>query len=455
MRYKWLLFSLAVRRRLALLLVLTIHGTTVLAQDQPANTLFEHPADQPFYVGGQINLIYQAHGDFRAPYSGPQSLQATSEHALSRVLTLYSGFRLGKSWSALFDLESAGGKGLSDALGLAGFTNLDVVRNPSLGSSPYVARLMIHGIVPLSRDERASDPGPLSFETSVPVRRLDVRAGRMSLVDFFDVNAVGSDSHLQFTNWTIDNNGGYDYAADTRGYTYGVVVEFDTAAWTLRGGLALMPTVANGIDLDWNVGRARGENFEVEWRSARGFIVRGLGFINHANMGSYREAIQAFENGEDSTPTITAHRQQGRIKYGSGVNAEQAFPKHVRAFARAGWNEGDTESFAYTEVNNTASAGIDVGGNGWGRDHDKAGVAFVTNGLSEPHREYLRLGGLGFLLGDGMLTYGRETIIESYYTARLWRGLSASGGLQYLVHPGYNRDRGPVTVVAARVHIDL
>jgi hypothetical protein len=442
-------------RRLSPFLVLSLLAASASAQDQTFSTVFDHPADQPFYLGGQINLIYQAHGDFRALYSGPQSMSDSAEQALSRLLTFYSGVRLAKSWSAFFDLESAGGKGLSDALGLAGFTNLDVVRNPSLGSRPYVARLMIHGVVPLSSDERPADPGPLALESRLPVRRLEVRAGRLSLVDFFDGNAVGSDSHLQFTNWTIDNNGGYDYAADTRGYTYGLIVEFDSTAWSLRGGLALMPTVANGIDLDWEVGRARGENVEVEWRSKRGGVVRGLAYINHANMGSYREAIQAFQSGQDSAPDITAHRRQGRIKYGTGVNAEQALPKHVRAFVRVGWNEGDSESYAYTEVNNTVSAGMDVAGDGWQRTHDKLGVAFVTNGLSEPHREYLRLAGLGFLLGDGTLTYGRETIVESYYTARLWRGVSASAGLQYLVHPGYNRDRGPITVLAARLHIDL
>jgi high affinity Mn2+ porin len=442
-------------RCLSLFLVLTLLAATAFAQDQPSSTVFEHPADQPFYIGGQINLIYQAHGDFRALYSGPQSMRDSAEQALSRLLTLYSGIRFAKSWSAFLDLESAGGKGLSDALGLAGFTNLDVVRNPSLGSRPYLARLIVHGVIPLSSEERPADPGPLSLETRLPVRRLEVHAGRLSLVDFFDSNAVGSDSHLQFTNWTIDNNGGYDYAADTRGYTYGLVVEFDTAAWAFRGGVALMPTVANGIDLDWDVGRARGENVEVEWRSSRGGVLRGLGYINRANMGSYREAIQAFESGQDLAPDITVHRRQGRIKYGTGVNAEQALPKQVRAFARVGWNEGDSESFAYTEVNNTVSAGMDVTGDAWRRSRDKLGVAFVTNGLSEPHREYLRLGGLGFLLGDGTLTYGRETIVESYYTARLWRGVSASGGAQFVVHPGYNRDRGPITVVAARLHIDL
>ena len=431
------------------------NATAARAQDDQPSTVLDHPADQPFYIGGQINLIFQAHRDFPARYSGPQSFRPTAEHAVSRVLTLYTGVRVTRAWNVLFDLESAGGAGLSDALGLAGFTNLDVVRNPSLGSRPYVARLMIHGVIPLSQDDTPTEPTPLALAPRVPARRIEVRAGRLSLVDFFDINPVGSDSHLQFTNWTVDNNGAYDYAADTRGYTYGVLLEYDSPQWSVRGGLALMPTVANGIDLDWDVGRARGENLELEWRPTGGLAVRWLGFVNHANMGSYSEAIRAFEAGEDARPTIENHRRQGRVKSGTGVNVTQALPKHVRAFVRAGWNEGDSESFAYTEVNDSVSGGVDVGGDGWRRGADKFGIAVVSNGLSEAHREYLRLGGLGFLLGDGTLTYGRETIVEMYYTAHLWRGLSVSGGLQYLVHPGYNRDRGPVTVVAARLHIDL
>src|SRR5262249_22277749 len=160
-------------------------------------------------------------------------------------------------WEALLDFESAGGGGLSDALGLAGFTNLDVVRNPTLGATPYVARLMVRKVVALSADFVDATPSPLGLAASVPARRLPIRAGRLSMGECFDVNSVGSDSHLQFTNWTVDNNGGYDYAADTRGYTYAAIVEFDAPRWALRGGLALMPKVANGIDLEWNVGRAR------------------------------------------------------------------------------------------------------------------------------------------------------------------------------------------------------
>jgi carbohydrate-selective porin OprB len=295
----------------------------------------------------------------------------------------------------------------------------------------------------------------LSLAAHVPVRRVEIRAGKLGMADFFDVNTVGSDSHLQFTNWTVDNNGAYDYAADTRGYTYAAIVEYDTPGWSLRFGEALMPTVANGIDMDWNIAHAHADNLELELRPSAGLAVRLLGYANHANMGSYNEAIQGFLAGRDPKPDVTAHREPGRVKTGAGANVEYAFPRLVRVFARAGWNEGNNESFAYTEVNNGAQAGGDLSGLLWKRSLDRLGVAVVSNGLSTPHQEYLALGGLGFLLGDGTLRYGRENILETYYTAHLWRGLSASGGFQYIDHPGYNRDRGPVLVGMLRLHADF
>jgi high affinity Mn2+ porin len=422
--------------------------------DQPV-TVFEHPTGQRFFVAGQMNLIYQRHGDFRALYSGPQSFGPDKERAVSRVLTLYTGLQLPDGWDVVLDVESAGGLGLSDAFGLAGFTNLDVVRNPTLGSAPYLARLIVRKVIALSADRVDVQRSALNMSTTLPARRLEIRAGKMGIVDFFDVNGVGSDSHLQFTNWTVDNNGAYDYAADTRGYTYGVIVEYDSPRWSLRGAEALMPTVANGIVLDWDVARSRGENAELELRPTSALTLKLLGYVNHANMGSYTEAITAFERGQDPMPAITAHRKQGRIKPGAGVNVEYDFPVDVRLFARAGWNGGDSESFAYTEVNNTVSVGGDISGSRWRRRNDRAGAAFVSNGLSQPHREYLRLGGLGFLLGDGTLTYGREDIVEAYYNAHLWRGVFAAAGFQHVSHPGYNTDRGPAAVQALRLHVDF
>ena len=417
--------------------------------------MFSHPDTSRWWLSGQVNLIRQTHARFTSPYEGDNSLRADRERALSRLWTIYTGVKVPGHTELLLDIESAGGRGLSDALGLAGFTNLDVVRNPTLGAAPYIARAMVHVTVPLSREVFDATPTAFSLAAHVPARRIEIRAGKLGMADFFDLNAVGSDSHLQFTNCTVDNNGAYDYAADTRGYTYAAIVEYDVPKWSVRFAEALMPTVANGIDMDWNVARARGENLELELRPATGLAIRLLGYANHANMGSYDAAIQGFLDRHDPKPDVVAYRQPGRVKTGFGLNSDYTFPRLVRVFARAGWNEGHNESFAYTEVNNSAQAGGDLSGALWNRSRDRLGIAAVSNGLSAPHREYLALGGRGFLLGDGRLRYGREDILETYYTAHVWLGLSASVGLQYIDHPGYNRDRGPVLVEMLRVHLDF
>ena len=446
---------------MSLSLLMVIGGAPVVAAQTasdsppPQTTMFPHSGDSRWWLSGQLNLIWQAHGRFTSPYQGDNSLRPDPEQALSRLWTIYTGVTLSGHTELLFDIESAGGSGLSDALGLGGFTNLDVVRNPTLGSTPYVARAMVHVTIPLAGETVDVTPTAFSLAAHVPSRRIEIRAGKLGMADFFDVNAVGSDSHLQFTNWTVDNSGAYDYAADTRGYTYAAIVEYDAPKWSLRFGEALMPTVANGIDMDWNIAQARAENLELQLQPAGGFVVRLLGYANHANMGSYDEAIAGFLAGRDPKPDIVVYRQPGRVKTGLGVNIEYAFPRLVRVFGRAGWNEGHNESFAYTEVNSSAQAGADLSGAWWNRSQDRIGIALVSNGLSEPHREYLALGGEGFLLGDGTLRYGRENIFETYYTAHLWRGLSASAGLQFVDHPGYNRDRGPVLVEMLRAHVDF
>jgi len=402
-----------------------------------------------------MNIIYQRHSSFRSPYGGENSLRPEAEHATSRLLTLYTGIQASPSTELLLDLESAGGRGISDALGLAGFTNLDVVRNPTLGAKPYLARMMLHHVVALTRETVENDRSALSLSKDKPVRRFEFRLGKLSTADFFDTNAAGSDSHLQFMNWTVDNNGAFDYAADTRGYTYGGVVEYDSAMMSIRFGEMLMPKVANGIHLDWNLRRAHSENAELELRPRAGTIVRLLNYENHANMGSYREATAAFAKGVDKQPDIEAHRRQGRLKYGFGVNVEQSLSQPLRLFGRWGWNEGKNESFAYTEVNESMAVGGDLRGVRWRRPEDKVGAAVVVNAISGDHRRYLQLGGLGFLLGDGTLNYGREQILESYYTFHLWRGVSVSLDIQHIRNPGYNHDRGPVSVASGRLHFDL
>ena len=411
-----------------------------------------------FWVSIQGNFIRQQDPAFSAKYSGPNSFSPDAEHATSRVETLYTGFQISNRLEILCDIESTGGAGLSNALGIAGFTNVDVVRNPTLGESPYVSRAMLHYTIPLSTETTEATRNPLSLASVVPVRRLELRLGKMSTVDFLDLNSIGSDSHLQFMNWAVVNNGAYDYAADTRGYTYGLLMEYYDRVWAARFGEMLMPTVANGIQLDWNLARARGENFEGEYHpgliSKRLTILRALAFVNHANMGSYRDAINGYLSGADAVPDVTQHRRQGTVKYGFGWNVEQEVTPLARAFGRLGWNDGANESFAYSEIDRTAQIGGDFRGKPWHRSQDKVGAAFVANGISGDHRRYLALGGQGFILGDGALRYGPEKIFETYYTAHLWRGISCAIDYQHVANPGYNRDRGPASVVSFRIHVE-
>jgi high affinity Mn2+ porin len=407
-------------------------------------------------------VIAQMHPRFNAQYSGPHSFERAEEQAVSRVLTLYTGFQFNDTTELILDAESSGWSGLSQGLGLAGYVNLDVVRNPQLSSEPYLARLWLRKVIPLSDETIKQERNPLSLLTNLPIRRIDIHAGKMSLPDFLDRNSVASDSHLQFMNWTVDNNGAWDYAADTRGYTYAAVIEYYDHDFAARFAEGLMPTVANGIDLEWNPQDGHAENYELEYDPhllpGRFSAIRLLGYTNFANMGDYHFAIDQFLNQNKrilTAPDIDAHIKGVTLKYGFGLNIEQQLNEQIRVFMRAGWNEGQHESWAYTEVDQTASFGWDIRGDWWDRSKDKWGVAFVANGLSRRHREYLALGGLGFLLGDGNLSYGPEEIMETYYNFPIVRGVSGAFDLQYINNPGYNRARGPVIVPGLRVHIEM
>jgi high affinity Mn2+ porin len=448
-------------------------GPPESVNNEPQLTMFDHPANQAWLISGQANIIFQADPPFHSPYEGRNSFIARGEYKTSMVGTLFTGLQLHPNprfnTDAIFDLESTGGRGLSEALGLAGFTNLDVVRNPNLGSVPYVARAEIHQTIGLTSKMVDAQRTQFSLPIVVPDRRFEFRVGKMSLPDQFDQNTPGSDSHLQFMNWTVDNNGAWDYAADTRGYTYAATLEYDDGPWTARYGMGLMPTVANGIDLQANLRKARGDNYEVDYGRGplarwldpkRQGAIRLLGFVNHANMGDYREqnikALEERANGDPSAvPVITDHPFGSTVKYGVGLNFEQELTEDVRVFGRFGWNEGQHESYAYTEVDQTFEVGGDLAGARWSRPNDRVGLVVVTNAIKRDHQAYLALGGLGFLLGDGRLNYAREDIVETYYTAHNWRGLFSSFDFQLVAHPGYNQDRGPVAVFSVRTHVDF
>src|ERR1700674_699836 len=305
----------------------------------PANdpeAMLPHFKDTRFWLSGQMNFIFQAHPDFHTAYSGQNSLSPHYEKATSRVMTLYTGVRLNISTEILVDIEEAGGAALSTGLGLAGNTDLDIVRNPLLSKVPYLGRGMIHKVFALSKDKIENQRSFLSLFDELPRRRLELRFGKFSMPDFIDLNSVGSDTHYQFNNWTLDNNGTWDYAADTRGYTVGFVADYEDRNWGFRFAEGLMPKVANGIDLVWRPWQVHAENWEYELRHGvipkKSGVVRLLAYTNYANMGIYRNAIAQFQQGlvpqPETVPEITNHPWHITRKCGFGVNMEQALTRN-------------------------------------------------------------------------------------------------------------------------------
>jgi hypothetical protein len=411
----------------------------------------------PRLLGAQLTVIVQYLPRFHALYNGPQSLTDSGDFQGTHTYGLYLGSQVTRHLQAYLDVELARGGAIGNAFGLAGVTNGDVLRQGTveLGQVPYVARAFVRYVVPLSHETDTVTRAVDQLPGAEPAARLELKLGKLALTDDFDQNRYANSTRTQFCNWGLFNNTAWDYAADTRGYSYGLEVGWVHPHWSLRLARFLMPTFANGTVFDWNVRRAHGDDVELTVQP-RGVatVVRVLAYENHARMGDYAEAIARAQT-SGGTPDIVADDAAGRRKYGFGVNVEQplADSGETGAFVRAGWNDGHTEDFVFTEVDGHVSGGLQLSGAHWGRGDDRIGVAMLGHGLSTGHEEYLARGGRGFLLGDGRLSYGHETIFEGYYRAQAGRFVQASADVQHIWNPGYNRDRGPVNVLSLRLNL--
>lgn len=412
--------------------------------------------------GFEATTITQTAPSFDAPYEGPHSfLNEGSQSAHTTfVTTVFLAARLWPGAWASVQPEFSSGSGVGGGQGIAAFPNQDVLRIPSLGAKPYVARAFIQQTIPLGGgaggpatpgrpEEKFSPGGAHLFAGSGP--RFEITFGKMSLPDVFD-GSEASDAHHGLMSWGHVNDGAWDFAADTRGYTWGLTAAYEGGPVAARAGAYAMPETANGSTYDHVFSKAHGLNAEVEWDfdAEHEGSLRVLGYVNRARMGDYEASLALAPPG--TAPDVTATREEGRSKYGFGLNSQRRFGALV-LFGRLGWNDGQTESFAYTEIDRMASLGAMHPGSPWGRERDSVRLAVVVSGLSDAHRRYLEAGGLGFQLGDGRLAYGPEWVTELDYDARLTAGVSVGLDAQLVVNPGYNRDRGPITVLGFRVHV--
>jgi high affinity Mn2+ porin len=400
----------------------------------------------------QFTTISQYHPAFYAAYSGQNSLSPNAEQETSVTATVFAGIRLWRGASFYFNPELSGGNGFSGVTGIAGFTNGETPRIGTPASSITIARGYFQQSVALSNAENEHIPdGQNQLALDLPKDRLTITLGKYALSDFFDNNSYSHDPRGQFENWALMENGAWDYPANTHGYTYALTLEAKIGDWSARASTAAEPTEANGPTLEYRDG-AHGETIEIEHRQTiddHPGVIRLLLFNNTADMGNYDLALS---NPKYDTNVVNT-RQLGRNKYGIGVNVEQEIATNIGSFMRVGWNDGRNETWAFTEIDRTATLGISLNGALWKRASDVAGIAGVVNGLSDDHRRYLAAGGYGFIIGDGALNYAPETILEAYYLIALTDAFALTADYQFVANPAYNADRGPVNVFGARAHV--
>jgi high affinity Mn2+ porin len=429
-------------------------------RDEPSEDKPTRPVDPTRGEEERISFHFQStaatqyHPSFSAPYSGQNSLSKDAESATAFVSTIYMDLRLWRGAELLFNPEMSGGKGLSRTLGVAAFPSGIVYRVGDPAPAIYLARLAISQTFDLGGGRVTNEAGPNELAGTRDRDVLAVSVGRLSVADVFDGNRYAHDPTERFFNWAMFASGAWDYPADTRGYTWGVLADLAIDWWSARAGIALEPKTANGSAMDWSVVKAHGLMAEYEAR----YSVRKLWgassvllFVNQAHMGRYEQVLQ---NPAVYANDVANTRAYGRTKYGAAISVEQQLTRRgLGSFLRLSANDGATESWAFTEIDRSLAVGAVQDGELWRRDRDQLGVGVVVNGLSAPHRHYLEGGGYGFIIGDGALNYGPEIVAEIYYSLHVADYISASVIYQPIVNPAYNKDRGPVHVLSGRIKI--
>lgn len=424
---------------------------------------------EPYNIHFQSTYIYQYKPWITSPYQGKNSLDSNEEKQNSITATLYMGARLWKGAEVYVNPELAGGSGLSSALGMAGSSNGETFRVGSSSPTLYLARAYVKQTFTLrnrwsrkmgmlNTQEQSSDANQLAGYS--PLNYLRIYAGKLSLPDIFDNNAYANSARSQFANWALMNNGAWDFAANTRGYTYAFVTELQLGKMNYKAAISSVPLTANGPKLSTDPY----DGFALNGEVSRSIKIRGkqgnirlLGFYNATLAARYSTAIRLSKT-YGTKPDISRADTSGftNSKYGVCLNFDQQLSNTFGLFGRVGWNNGESATWCFTEIDQTATVGLSANGNKWNRPADDCGIALVANGISQDHQKYLEIGGYGFILGDGTLAYAPEFVCEVYYSFKpLRQGIWFTGDYQFCLNPGYNADRGPVNIFSFRLHAKL
>jgi high affinity Mn2+ porin len=431
--------------------------TNAATPEEKARDAGTQAESESWAVHGQATFVEQYHPAFRSPYRGPNSFDPGSRGDETFDATLYLGARVWDGAEAWFDGEVDQGFGLSNTLGIAGFPNAEGSKVGSASPYPKLPRLFLRQTIGLGGGTERVDPDANQLGGERDKSRLVTTVGKFSVTDVFDTNAYSHDSKNSFLNWTLNDLGTFDYAANAWGYTEGIAEEWYQDWWTARVGYFALSTVPNGGKIDRAFARQFEVDTELEERHTlwdRPGALRLLGFLNHGRMGLFKDAIALSQaSGNPADISLVRHLHE---RVGVGINLEQQVADDAGIFLRAGYDDASRESFEFTDVDRSLSGGISLQGNRWQRPDDVAGLAFVVNGISRQHQTYFNDGGLGILVGDGKLTHpGDEKIVEAFYNFVATKWLKLSADYQFVDNPAYNADRGPVSILGARLHAEF
>lgn len=434
--------------------------------DTSDNTLLRLPGgDSPWRIHGDMNLIGQFHDNFPSLYENPtdqggNSFQSGLERSQTTMLGLNVGYMPSPTTELWYRAEAIRGVPLSDAGGLAGLTNSDLQRVIQKDFMYYSAQAFVRHRIDLGGESTGLDEGSMQFAQAAHIRRFTLTVGKQDLLGIYDYNSYAHKGPNGFLNWALMTSSAFDFAADARGYTFGVTGELTWDDYSMRFGRYLMPVLPNQLELDfegWSKGRV-GYNLELEKRWTNG-TMRLLGFHNRMRLSTYASTanIASIDNGFDengSNPRVD------RTKTGMGFNVEQALTPQLGVFARGMATHSDGETMAFTEADSSLSAGIVAQGLAWGRAFDAAGLAFSNQYASADRRDYLGRGLYALFIGDGPnpygpVRYGVEQVVEAYYLIGISRQMHLTLDWQHITNPAYNPDRGPVDVWGLRLHADF
>jgi high affinity Mn2+ porin len=399
-------------------------------------------------IRGQATFILQGHTGFRSPYRGPSSLGPTANARNTFSTDLVLARRLWQGAEVVINPSITRGFGLSNSVGVAAFPNNEAFRLGSTEPYLFVPRLFFRQTIALSGDTVPADDDPLRFTQPLPRERLTLTIGKFSVWDIFDDNRYAHDARTQFLNWTLVGAGGFDYAADARGYTNGIALEWENGSWAVRGGYFQVARRANGLFLDPAPTRGFQALVSLErfWRiNEREGALRLIYGYSRSRQSTWG---QLFANGFDSFDRNPS-RYNG--KHNLALSFDQQITSDLGIFGRISWNDGLTQNWMFTEMDRAVSAGVSMQGARWGRPRDTVAFGANVGWISPGRRRYLEAGGIGFIVGDGRLNYGWETALETYYNFHAAAGVDIAANYQLVVNPGYNRDRGPVHLLALRL----